>query len=113
MMKKIITAVSLMLFLLAGCAKPTAAGSWRLIEISDESSGMYISEENLAGMGVYTMQLYEDGSGQMNMAGQLTNLKWDAETITLTASQPQYYTMEGSQLRLQDQEAVLVFVRDN
>ena len=80
--------------------------------MSDETSGMFISEENLAAMGEYTMQLYEDGSGLMYMAGKSVSLQWDEKTITLTDSEPQPYTMDGGKLRLQDLDAVLVFVRD-
>lgn len=113
MIKKITATLSLaVLLILAGCAKASPAGSWRLIEMSDETSGMFISEENLAAMGEYTMQLYEDGSGLMYMAGKSVSLQWDGKTITLTDSEPQPYTMDGGKLRLQDLDAVLVFVRD-
>ncbi len=98
--------------MLCACSTPSAEGSWQLKEIRDESSGLLISEADLAAMGEYSMELKEDGSGMLNMAGAVSELVWDDAGITIAGGQPQTYTLQGKELKLQDEEAVLTFIRN-
>lgn len=98
--------------MLCACSSPTAAGSWKLREIRDDSSGLLITEANLAAMGEYAMELNEDGSGTMNMGGAVSPVSWDETTLTIAGGAPQAYTLQGKELKLQDEEAVLTFTRN-
>lgn len=112
-MKRIITMLSALVLILAGaCSTASAAGSWQLKEIRDDGSGLLITEANLTAMGEYSMELKEDGSGTMNMGGAVSQVQWDEKAITIAGGSPQTYTLQGKELKLQDEEAVLTFVRE-
>lgn len=104
---------AVLLALLCACSRASAAGRYRMVELKDEAGGLYITEANLTAMGEYGMELKEDGSGFMNMAGAVTELTWDEESITLSGSQPQPYVLQNGRLILQDEDAELTFVRED
>ena len=105
-------ALILFLCFLCACGSTSAAGSYRLIEIRDDDSGLLITEANLNGMGEYTMELKDDGSGTFDMAGAVSQLRWDDQTIVIAGGAPQEYTLSGRQLKLQDEGAMLTFEKE-
>lgn len=129
MKKRISVLLSILLvccFIFAGCSskenekneKTSLAGPWKIISLSEETSGMELSGEQLEafGFGDYAIELREDGSltakvGTETIEGTYTvennsiSVTIDEETIT--------GQIEDNKITISDSGATLILEKDN
>ena len=110
----LLCALSLVL-LLAGCGRTLnqeAVGSYQLVSMTDEDGEDMSDQLELLEAFGYTarIELLEDGTGTMDLFGEVSSVKWDNHYIR-TDDARSSYRLDGSDLILQEQDATLIFAR--
>ena len=98
-----------MLVVLTGCGEKVA-GKYELIEMSSKSETFGKDQiEELKNLGfTYTLELREDGTGVMTIAGENTEFKYDDKNIIVEGvSTP--YTFENNKLTVSENDEKMVF----
>ena len=113
--------VSIMLFTLVACSsngggtkdKPSPVGTYTLTGMENE--GKATSEEDLKlleelGLTV-TAEFKDDGTGSINMFGEIMDFTWDDSNIVMDEA-TQAYEFDGTTLTMEENESKLIFVKD-
>ena len=90
-------------------APATAAGDWVLIHMT--YNDIEVDAADLAELDTsVTLALAEDGTGTMDYDGDVFDLTWDAENITMD-DVPNSYVLDGDTMTLSDADTEMVFAR--
>ena len=97
-------------------AAPAAAsedvGKWTIYEY--EANGNKVSHDMLvtAGMGDTYLELYEDGTGKLNLFQSLLDITWKPGEITVYGTSKYTYEIDGDTLNMDMQGVYYTMVRD-
>ena len=97
-------------------AAPAAAsedvGKWTIYEY--EANGNKVSHDMLvtAGMGNTYLELYEDGTGKLNLFQSLLDITWKPGEITVYGTSKYTYEIDGDTLNMDMQGVYYTMVRD-
>ena len=120
MKKMLAILLALLMVLMAGCGgasersapENNAAGLYLCTGGTDENGDDMTSMlDTLSALGLYfTLELREDGTGVLDLAGDQTELTWSKSSITMEGVK-NLYTLDGDTLSLKDGKESLVFTR--